>query len=41
VIKYTVRLKESPAAGASILDYDRGHEVALAFQQLALEVDHA
>lgn len=41
VIKYTVRLKESPAAGESILDYDRNHEVARAFQQLALEVDHA
>jgi len=33
-------VKESPAAGLSILDYDRTHDVARAYQQLALEVDH-
>jgi chromosome partitioning protein len=40
VIKSSVRVKESPAAGLSILDYDRNHDVARAYQQLALEVDH-
>ncbi len=40
IIKHTVRLKESPAAGLSILDYDHNHDVSRAFQQLAMEVDH-
>jgi chromosome partitioning protein len=40
VIKSSVRVKESPAAGLSILDYDRNHDVAQAYQRLALEVDH-
>ena len=40
IIKHTVRLKESPAAGLSILDYDHHHDVSRAFQQLAMEVDH-
>jgi chromosome partitioning protein len=39
VIKHTVKVKESPAAGLSILDYDHHHEVARAFVQLAVEVD--
>lgn len=38
VIKDTVRLKEAPAAGVSILDYDPHHETAHAFTQLAEEV---
>ncbi len=38
VIKSTVRLKESPAAGLSILDYDRHHEAAQAYLALAGEV---
>lgn len=38
VIKDTVRIKESPAAGMSILDYDSEHEVALAYCALAKEV---
>jgi chromosome partitioning protein len=40
VVKHSVRVKESPAAGLSILDYDRNHDVARAYQELALEVDH-
>ncbi len=40
VIKHTVRLKESPAAGMSILEYDRDSDVAAAYRQLAMEVDH-
>lgn len=40
IIKYTVRLKESPAAGLSILEYDHGHDVARAYMELAMEVDH-
>ena len=40
VIKFTVRLKELPAAGLSILDYDRGHDVADAYVRLAEVVDH-
>ena len=40
VIKYTVKVKEAPVAGQSILEYDRSHEVARAFTQLAMEVDH-
>jgi len=39
VIKHTVRLKESPAAGLSILEYDRESDVANAYRQLAMEVD--
>jgi len=39
VIKDSVRVKESPAAGISILDYDRNHDVALAYKKLAVEVD--
>lgn len=39
VIKQTVRLKESPAAGLSILEYDRNHDVARSYLQLAEEVD--
>jgi len=38
VIKNTVRLKESPAAGLSILDYDRNHEAARGYLRLAEEV---
>jgi chromosome partitioning protein len=41
VIKNTVRLKESPAAGLSILDYDRHHETAQAYMRLAEEVARA
>lgn len=41
IIKQTVRLKESPAAGLSILEYDRGHDVSRSYLQLAQEVDHA
>ncbi len=41
VIKNTTRLKEAPAAGLSILDYDPHSEVAAAFTQLAQEVSHA
>jgi len=40
VIKHTVRVKESPAAGLSILDYDHKHDVAQAYLRLATEVDH-
>jgi chromosome partitioning protein len=39
VIKNSVRVKESPAAGLSILDYDRNHDVARAYLHLAQEVD--
>lgn len=39
VIKDSVRVKESPAAGISILDYDPQHDVARAFTRLAAEVD--
>ena len=41
VIKHTVKVKEAPIAGQSILEYDRSHEVARAFNQLAMEVDRA
>lgn len=41
VIKDSVRVKESPAAGLSIFDYDNGHDVARAYMHLAQEVDHA
>jgi chromosome partitioning protein len=40
VIKDSVRVKESPAAGLSILEYDRSHEVAQAYTRLAQEVDY-
>jgi chromosome partitioning protein len=40
VIKNSVRVKESPAAGLSILDYDRNHDVSRAYMQLAREMDH-
>src|SRR3954447_6695191 len=40
VIKDSVRVKESPAAGLSIFDYDPGHDVAQAYMKLAREVDH-
>jgi chromosome partitioning protein len=40
VIKNTVKVKESPAAGLSILDYEQNHEVAKAYRLLAAEVDH-
>lgn len=39
VVKDTVRIKESPAAGMSILDYDPEHEVSVAYRQLAEEVN--
>ncbi len=38
VVKDTVRIKESPAAGMSILDYDAEHEVSEAYRELAREV---
>lgn len=38
VIKHSVRLKESPAAALSILDYDHTHEAAQAYMELAQEV---
>lgn len=38
-IKHTVRVKEAPGAGLSILDYDPGHEVAQAYTALAKEVN--
>jgi chromosome partitioning protein len=40
-IKTSVRLKEAPIAGQSILNYDPTSDAALAYQQLAEEVDHA
>ena len=40
IIKYTVRVKEAPAAGLSILDYDQNHDVSRAYMTLAMEVDH-
>lgn len=40
VIKHSVRLKESPAAALSIIDYDGTHEAAAAYMQLAQEVDN-
>ncbi len=41
VIRNAVRVKESPAAGLSIFDYDPNHDVAKAYVRLAQEVDHA
>lgn len=40
VIKDSVRVKESPAAGLSILDYDPNHDVARSYLKLAQEVDY-
>jgi len=40
-IKTSVRLKEAPIAGQSILNYDPTSDAAFAYQQLAEEVDHA
>lgn len=37
-IKHTVKVKESPAAGMSIIDYDPEGDVALAYMALAKEV---
>lgn len=37
-IKHTVKVKESPAAGISIIDYDPDGDVALAYMALAREV---
>ena len=39
VIKDTVRVKESPAAGLSILDYDPQHDATHSYLELAKEVD--
>jgi chromosome partitioning protein len=39
IIRYTVRVKESPAAGLSILEYDHNHDVARSYMKLAEEVD--
>ncbi|HEV8636988.1 MAG TPA: AAA family ATPase [Chloroflexota bacterium] len=39
VIKQTVRLKESPAAGLALLDYDRKHDAAQAYARVAAELD--
>jgi chromosome partitioning protein len=41
VIKSTVRVKEAPAAGLSIFDYEPTHDVARAYLQVAEEVDYA
>ena len=41
VIKHSVRVKESPAAGLSIFDYDHNHDVARSYMKLAQEVSHA
>lgn len=38
-IKLSVRVKEAPAAGLSIFDYDPNHDVAHAYMRLAQEVD--
>ncbi len=39
-IKDSVRLKESPAAGLSLLDYDPTHDAAVSYMRLAQEVDN-
>ncbi len=41
IIRTAVALKESPAAGLSIFDYDPRHEVAAAYLKLAEEVANA
>ena len=38
VVKASVRFKEAPAAGLSIIDYDPEHEGARAYQELAKEL---
>ena len=38
-IKLSVRIKEAPAAGLSIFDYDPNHDAARAYLKLAQEVD--
>jgi len=38
-IKLSVRVKEAPAVGLSIFDYDPNHDVAHAYMRLAQEVD--
>jgi chromosome partitioning protein len=38
VIKASVRFKEAPAAGLSIIDYEPSHEGARAYQELAKEL---
>jgi chromosome partitioning protein len=38
VVKASVRFKEAPAAGLSIIDYDLSHEGARAYQELAREL---
>ncbi len=38
VIKYSVRMKEAPITGWSILHYDSGSEVSTAYRQLAKEI---
>lgn len=40
-IKDTVKLKESPAAALSVLDYDPAHDVAKAYYSVAKELDNA
>jgi cellulose biosynthesis protein BcsQ len=40
LIKLSVRLKEAPIAGQSILAYDPTGEAAVAYRQLAAEVDN-
>jgi chromosome partitioning protein len=37
-VKHTVRFKEAPAGGLSILDYAPGHDGAMAYRALAKEV---
>lgn len=41
LIKLSVRLKEAPITGQSILSYDPAGEATAAYRQLAQEVDHA
>jgi cellulose biosynthesis protein BcsQ len=41
MIKLSVRLKEAPITGQSILSYDPAGEASAAYRQLAQEVDHA
>jgi chromosome partitioning protein len=40
-VKHTVRVKESPAAGLPIMDYDRDSDASQAYMRLAAEVDSA
>jgi len=40
VIKLSVRLKEAPITGKSILEYDTKSEASAAYRALALEVEH-